>query len=191
MGAALASFAGLTATRTFATVRSGETPALLERAWAALDRHSAAVVNRDVMAIADFSIQSGLPRLQLLDIGNGRVMSTHLVAHGRGSDPANSGWVERFSNQPGSNASCPGAFLTSSTYIGKHGTQRRLIGLDPENNNALNRGIVIHAASYVDNDLAETIGRVGRSQGCFAVSNADLAGVLARLGPGRLLFAGR
>jgi L,D-transpeptidase catalytic domain len=34
-------------------------------------------------------------------------------------------------------------------------------------------------------------GRIGRSQGCFALSEADLAQIMARLGAGRLLFADR
>jgi hypothetical protein len=112
-----------------------------------------------------------------------------LVAHGRGSDPDNTGWVQRFSNRPGSNASSNGSFLTGDTYIGKHGRSRRLIGLDPENDEAEPRAIVIHAASYVSRAMAREQGRVGRSQGCFAVAADDLDQVLARLGAGRLLFA--
>ena len=48
---------------------------------------------------------------------------------------------------------------------------------------------VIHAASYVSEDMAATQGRIGRSQGCFAFSNSDINGVLERLGEGRLLYA--
>jgi len=120
---------------------------------------------------------------------DGQVISTHLVAHGRGSDPANSGWVERLSNNPGSNASCEGAFLTGVEYYGEHGRSRRLIGLDPDNSMAESRAIVIHAADYVSRDMAVNQGRVGRSQGCFAVSKAEIDDVLELLGPGRLLFA--
>ena len=112
-----------------------------------------------------------------------------LVALGRGSDPANTGWLERFSNRPGSNASSNGSFLTGDAYSGKHGHSRKLIGLDPENNEAESRAIVIHSASYVSREMAREQGRIGRSQGCFAVSQDDLAQVMARLGPGRLLFA--
>ena len=176
---------------TDALVRTGEPPALLARALAAMDSHSSLIVNRDLVALVDFGEKSHVPRLQLLDMGNGRVLSTHLVSHGRGSDPENSGWARRFSNQHGSNASSQGAFLTGPTYVGKHGRSRRLHGLDPENCNALDRGIVIHAASYVDRAMAESQGRIGRSQGCFAVSNADIYDVLTRLMPGTLLFAAK
>lgn len=174
-----------------APIVAGEPPALLARAQAAMDSHSSRIANRSLVALVDFNEQSSVPRLHLLDMGNGRVLSTHLVSHGRGSDPENSGWVKRFSNRPGSNASSQGAFLTGPSYVGKHGRSRRLLGLDPENCNALARGIVIHPASYVNKAMAESQGRIGRSQGCFAVSSADIYEVLTKLPPGTLLFAGR
>lgn len=166
-------------------------PALLPRALAALDRHSARVVSRDVIGLVDFSAPSRSPRFHLIDLAGGRVLSTHLVAHGKGSDPANSGWAERFSNRIGSEASCEGSFITGPTYAGKHGRSRKLVGVDPGNDRAIERGIVIHAASYVDSALASEQGRIGRSQGCFAVPVDEISHVLERLGPGRLLFAAR
>lgn len=162
---------------------------LLERARQALARHGAMIPNRDVIGLVDFSRASREPRFQLVEPDSGRVLETWLVAHGSGSDPANRGYVERFSNRPGSNASCPGSFVTAQIYTGKHGRSRRLLGLDPENNLALERDIVIHAADYVSPQMAADAGRVGRSQGCFAVSRGAIEQVLDRLGPGRLLFA--
>lgn len=164
-------------------------PLMVQRAVAALDTHAIHVRNRDLVGFVDFSQASREARFHLIDIEGGKVLSSHLVSHGSGSDPANSGWVQRFSNQMGSNASSPGAFLTGVTYSGKHGRSRRLIGLEDANSAAMERGIVIHAASYVSDEMAQTQGRVGRSQGCFAFSNSDISGVLERLGEGRLLFA--
>ncbi|HKT85582.1 MAG TPA: murein L,D-transpeptidase catalytic domain family protein [Novosphingobium sp.] len=181
--------AGLRAPRTFAAARSGEQPVLLNRAMAALDTHARHVAHRDVMGLVDFSEPSRSTRLRIVDIANGRVLTNHLVAHGRGSDPGNTGWVQLFSNLPGSNASSRGTFLTGSTYYGNHGRSGRLRGLDPENSNAESRAIVIHAADYVSPLMARDQGRVGRSQGCFAVTDHDIDEVLARLGEGRLLFA--
>ena len=169
---------------------TGARPLLLHRALAALDRHASVIPHRDVVGIVDFAAPSRSTRFHLVDVASGKV-SSYLVAHGRGSDPANSGWVEQLSNRPGSNASCAGSFLTGETYIGKHGRSRRLAGLEPENDKALSRAIVIHAASYVDDQLASTQGRIGRSHGCFAVSEGNISEVLERLGPGRLLFAAR
>lgn len=162
---------------------------LLPQARAAMDRHAANIAHRDIIGLVDFSAPSRAARFYLLDTAAGQVISTHLVAHGRGSDPANSGWVERLSNRPGSNASCQGAFLTGREYYGEHGRSRRLIGLDPENDMAESRAIVIHSADYVSSRMASSQGRVGRSQGCFAVARAEIDDVIELLGPGRLLYA--
>lgn len=188
LGAAAAGSAGLVAPRAFAAVRSGDQPALLPRALAALDSHGSNIRHRDVVGLVDFSAPSSAFRFHLVDIASGRT-STHLVAHGRGSDPANTGWAQKFSNRPGSNASSLGSFVTANAYYGKHGRSRRLQGLDPENNNAASRAIVIHSASYVTRQMARAHGRVGRSLGCFTVTREDLGEVMDRLGEGRLLFA--
>ena len=164
---------------------------LVTRALAALDRHSARIVNRKLIGVVDFSAPSNAARLHLVDVASGRVVAEHLVAHGHGSDPDNSGWVERFSNAPGSNASSAGSYLTADIYTGKHGRSRRLLGLDPENSLAQTRGIVIHAAAYVDTTMARTQHRIGRSQGCFALSADAIGEVLRQLGPGCLLYAGK
>lgn len=191
LGAMAGTAGALAAPRVFAASLCGEAPVLLPQAMAALDRHAARIAHRDLIGIANFSAHSRLERLQIVDVAAGRTVASMLVAHGNGSDPANSGWVQRFSNRPGSNASSPGAFLTGQTYVGKHGRSRKLIGLDPENNLAEPRAIVIHGADYVSRAMALSQGRVGRSQGCFAVSRADISELLDRLGQGRLLFAAK
>jgi hypothetical protein len=157
-----------------------------------LDRHASAIRHTDIVGIADFAAPSRKPRFYLVNLAEGRATS-HLVSHGRGSDPAHSGWVERFSNEFGSNASSPGAYLTGAYYSGKHGRSQRLIGLDPTNSNAEPRAIVIHGAWYVSDSMVRQHGKLGRSEGCFAFdeTNGSLDEVLARLGPGRLLYAGR
>jgi len=163
-------------------------PRLFPQAMAALEIHGARVLHRDLIGVVDFVEASRAPRFHLIDVAGGKV-TTHLVAHGSGSDPDRSGWVQRFSNEPNSNASSRGAFVTGPTYVGKHGTSRRLQGLVPDNSLAESRGIVIHAASYVSEALASSQGRIGRSQGCFAVCESVISEVLERLGPGRLIFA--
>ena len=165
-------------------------PELLRRAVAALDAQGSRVAHRDRLAIADFAAPSAQPRFHLIDLANGTSKS-FLVAHGSGSDPAHSGWLHRFSNEPGSNASSEGAFVTGDYYVGKHGRSQRLIGLDPTNNNALARALVVHAAWYANPDMLKTHGMLGRSQGCFAVGDGDLDQVFARLGCGRMIFAAK
>lgn len=191
MGALTVGVVSLAATpRTvFATVESGPRPELLPRALAALDAHRASVANGDIIGIVDFAAPSRVQRLQLVDVVGGRIIATHLVAHGRGSDPRNVGLVEHLSNRPGSNASCQGSFVTREIYHGEHGRSLRLDGLDDDNCLARERGIVVHHASYVTAQMAERQGRVGRSEGCFAVTSGAIEEVLAKMAPGRLLFA--
>ena len=163
-------------------------PALQRRALAALERHGERIANRDVVGIVDFSLASDAKRFHLLNVRDGTVTS-HLVAHGRGSDPEHTGWLKRFSNEPHSNATSAGAFRTDSVYIGAHGRSIRLEGLDATNDNAAARGIVVHGAWYVSAEMVREHGVLGRSEGCFALDLASLAEVLARLGPDRLIYA--
>jgi hypothetical protein len=173
-----------------AGVASGINPYLVGAASAALARHEAVIWSRDVLAIADFGLPSSAPRFHIVDLLGGTVTSL-LVAHGKGSDPDHSGMLQSFSNVDGSNATSEGAYLTGEIYVGVHGQSRRLIGLDPTNDNAERRAIVIHAAPYAEAAMIAQQGKLGRSDGCFAFGEADLATVLARLGQGRLIYAGR
>ncbi len=169
----------------FAAAVTGPSPELLGRALAALDCHTFA--QRDLIAVADFSQPSHEARFHLVDLAAGKV-SSHLVAHGRGSDPKHTGWLERFSNASGSYASSAGTYRTGEIYFGAHGRSLRLRGLDATNDNAETRGIVVHGAWYVNQEMA-ALGLLGRSEGCFAMSKGSLKEILARLTPGHLLYA--
>ena len=166
-------------------------PPLLQKALAAMDNHKNYIVNRDRLALVDFSLASRERRFYLVDLEGGQIEHMWLVAHGKGSDLANTGYLQRFSNDPGSNASSRGAYVTATPYYGKHGRSQRLIGLDSENNMALDRAIVIHGAGYVDPEMIGEHGRIGRSFGCFAVEDGEVSRVMSELGEGRLLYAGK
>lgn len=155
----------------------------------ALDRHADRITDHRRMGIADFRVHSGKYRFHIVDVERGKIMRSLLVSHGRGSDPQNSGYVQRFSNVEGSNASSRGSYMCGAAYVGQHGRSRRLHGLEPQNNNAYDRAIVIHGASYVDAAMASDYGRVGRSFGCFAFEKSEIASVLELLGEGQLLYA--
>lgn len=163
---------------------------VLQAARAGLARVGGRIAHHDVVAVADFALPSAQPRLFLADMATGKVTG-FLVAHGRGSDPSHSGWLSRFSNAPSSNCTSEGAYLTGERYEGAHGHSMRLVGLDASNSNALPRAIVVHQAAYVGPQIVKACGVLGRSEGCFAVSPADLPLVLQQLGPGRLLVAGK
>jgi hypothetical protein len=177
----------------FATVAPRQpyiNPRIRERALAALAAKRSVIRNADVIGIADFSRASRDPRFYILDLRNG-FTTEHLVAHGRGSDPGHSGWLEMFSNTVGSEATSNGAYLTGDNYQGKYGYSMRLMGLDYTNSNALERAIVIHSAWYAEPGVINTNGKLGRSEGCFALPGISHAEAMTRLGSGRLLYAER
>jgi hypothetical protein len=185
----LASASSLARAAVGRTAASGDvSAALLRRALEALDQHHDTIEHRDFMGIADFSLPSRVPRFHLVNLADGSVRS-HLVAHGRGSDPQRTGWLQHFSNAPGSNASSAGTYRTDAAYSGAHGHSIRLVGLDPTNCNALPRGIVVHSAWYISDEMIGHFGMLGRSEGCFALAASSLPEVMTRLGPGRLLYA--
>lgn len=166
----------------------GINPQLFARARAALAMHGASIRYRDTIGVVDFSLPSAEPRFHLVDLLAGKVDSFR-VAHGKGSDPAHSGFLDHFSNQPGSEATSNGTYTTADTYHGKYGLSMKVDGRDWTNNNANSRAIVIHNAWYAEDDVADQHGKLGRSQGCFAFSRVSQYQVMNRLAGGRMIYA--
>jgi len=120
-----------------------------------------------LLTIADLSMHSREPRLWIIDTERDTVLLNTYVSHGRGSGLAE---AKRFSNQPNSNQSSLGFYLTGETYHGKHGRSLRLDGLDKGfNSNARTRAIVMHGAWYVGPQILSHQNRMGVSLGCPAV----------------------
>jgi hypothetical protein len=159
---------------------------LFARAKAALDQHR--IWARDSIGIADFSKESREARFHVVNLQNGTVES-HLVAHGRGSDPAHSGFLQRFSNDFGSYATSEGTYVTDEYYHGKYGLSLRVRGLDWTNNNAEPRAIVIHNAWYAEPEMIAQHGMLGRSEGCFAMPRKSQYEVMRKLAGGRMIYA--
>ncbi len=164
-------------------------PEALRMALEALDNAEAAgtAVRTDVLALIDYSRPSTEPRLWVFDLENNLLLFEELVAHGKnsgGDTPV------RFSNRPGSLMSSLGVFVTANTYYGKHGYSLRLKGLEEGvNDNSMERAIVMHAASYVDPEVARRLGRLGRSWGCPAVRPEVSRQLIDAVKDGALLFA--
>lgn len=169
------------------TAPGGINPTLFQKAKAALDSRNW-IRHRDFIGIADFAKGSADPRFHVVHLPSGYV-ETYRVAHGSGSDPAHTGFLDRFSNTPGSEATSSGAYMTADTYHGKYGLSMKVRGLDWSNSNAESRAIVIHNAWYAEPEMVEIHGKLGRSQGCFAFSRKDQWNVMHRLGDGRMIFA--
>lgn len=163
---------------------------ILEIASREVARAGDVLWRRDIAAIADFGVHSALPRFHFANLENGTVQSFR-VAHGSGSDPEHDGYLKWFSNEPGSLATARGAYVTWDWYTGKWGTSVRLGSLDPENSNTFDRAIVMHSADYCTQAHVDRWGRLGRSNGCFALSPDDFPYALDRLVGGRMIFADR
>lgn len=139
------------------------------------------------LGVIDYALPSTRRRLWIFDLRTRRLLMRERVAHGR-----NSGGNEatRFSNRDGSLESSLGLYRTLGTYQGDNGYSLRLQGLDPGfNDNALERAIVIHGASYVSKAFAQREGRIGRSWGCPAVSTRVATRVINSLKDGQMVFA--
>jgi hypothetical protein len=169
------------------TAPGGINPVLFQKAKSALDSRPW-IRNRDFIGIVDFARSSAEGRFHLVHLPSGQAESFR-VAHGRGSDPAHSGYLEQFSNRPGSAASSNGAYTTGDYYHGKYGLSMKVHGHDWTNNMAESRAIVIHNAWYAEPDMVDAHGKLGRSEGCFAFSRADQWKVMQRLAGGRMIYA--
>lgn len=188
--AAVSAGAALVPARVFAQAMSASPRdrQILEIAQREVARAANVLWRRDIAGIADFSVHSALPRFHFANLENGTVQSFR-VAHGMGSDSEHDGWLKRFSNEEGSNATSRGAYISWEWYTGRYGTSVRLGGLDADNSNTLERLIVMHAASYCTQEHVDKWGRLGRSNGCFALSPDDFLVALSQLSGGRLLYA--
>ncbi|MFY0254049.1 murein L,D-transpeptidase catalytic domain family protein [Chitinophaga sp. 30R24] len=144
------------------------------------------IKNPDVLSIVDFSLPSTKKRLFVIDMKNKQLLFNTLVSHGRnsGKDIANA-----FSNAMNSFKSSLGFYITGSTYNGEHGYSLRLLGEEAGiNDNAMSRGIVMHSATYVNENLARLQGYLGRSLGCPAIPESIHRKVIERIQNGTCLF---
>ncbi|NTU69055.1 MAG: murein L,D-transpeptidase catalytic domain family protein [Chlorobiaceae bacterium] len=139
-----------------------------------------------IITLIDFDKPSVSERLYIIDVNNGTVLQSSLVAHGKGSGDV---MATRFSNRPGSNSSSLGFYLTDTTYSGKNGYSLVLKGLDHGiNDKAESRSIVIHGADYVSQAYISRFGRLGRSQGCPAISFDNCQQLIDTIKDGTCLF---
>jgi len=145
-----------------------------------------AISRQEVLSIVDFSLPSSKKRLFIIDLAAGKLLFNTYVSHGRNSGMAQ---ATRFSNDLNSFQSSLGFYITGKTYKGEHGFSLRLEGVEKGiNDNALNRGIVIHAADYVNEKLAAKRGYIGRSLGCPAVPVKLHRPIIQQIKDGSCLF---
>lgn len=165
-------------------------PALLERAVEAMEARGHEGHASGKLIVVDYSLHSSKERLFVIDLESGAVTAFR-AAHGLGSDADHDGYLDRFSNVSGSQASPEGLFRFAEEYSGKHGKSFRLDGLDEGNKTSRARAIVIHAASYAEPAFLKQHGKLGRSNGCIVFSKADLTRFTEEVPEGTLIFVGK
>lgn len=144
------------------------------------------VAREGILSIIDFSKPSNKPRLFILDLNNRQLLLNTFVAHGRNSGTT---YAYSFSNQPSSNKSSLGFYITRSTYYGENGYALKLEGEEPGvNDKAYKRKIVIHGADYVNENFIRSTGHLGRSLGCPAVPMNELEKIIDLIKGGTCLF---
>lgn len=144
------------------------------------------IVHTNILSIIDFTQSSTSKRLFVLDLDNGKVLFNTLVAHGKKTGEE---WARSFSNNPRSNKSSIGFYVTGQTYHGANGYSLKLLGMEKGfNNNAQQRAIVIHGANYVNEDYIQSQGYIGRSQGCPALMPEFNKPIINTIKEGSCLF---
>jgi hypothetical protein len=139
------------------------------------------------LTVIDYSLPSTEPRLWVFDVARGKMLFKELVAHGRNTGE---NFATRFSDTLNSRQSSLGLFVTRETYVGSNGYSLRMEGLEPGfNGNAMERAIVMHGAPYVNALLAKQQGRIGRSWGCPALSEAIARDVIDTVRGGGVIFS--
>jgi hypothetical protein len=165
-------------------------PELLAGGVAALHAAGPDAAATGRLVVIDYALPSSAERLYVVDLLAGGV-SAYRVAHGRGSDPGHDGFLDHFSDAPGSLASPGGVFRIAETYHGQHGLSRRLDGLEAGNAASRDRAIVIHAADYAEPEHLARHGTLGRSNGCIVFARADLDRFNDEVPEGTLIYAAR
>jgi hypothetical protein len=148
---------------------------------------SGAVERPRTLTVIDYSKPSSQKRLWVYDLTRRELLYEELVAHGQGSG---ANFATEFSNLPDSHQTSLGLFVTDETYVGRNGYSLRLDGLDKGvNDRARERAIVMHGAPYVSPAFVKANGRLGRSHGCPAVSDAVARDLIDKVKGGGLVFA--
>nr|WP_294786534.1 murein L,D-transpeptidase catalytic domain family protein [uncultured Flavobacterium sp.] len=125
------------------------------------------VIKKNILTLIDFSLSSNTKRLWVIDLTTNTILFNSLVAHGRNTGEE---FASAFSNLNSSFKSSLGFYATGEIYQGKHGASLRLDGLENGvNDNARQRGVVMHGADYVSESFIRDHKRLGRSQGCPAL----------------------
>ncbi len=130
-------------------------------------KHTKELTNTKYLTVIDFAQHCNKRRMWVIDLETKLVVLNEWVAHGAKSGDT---YAKYFSNKHSSNKSSLGFYTTGGLYSGSNNLSLKLHGLEKDfNTNAFARGIVIHGANYVSENIIKSTERIGRSFGCPAV----------------------
>jgi hypothetical protein len=140
----------------------------------------------DVITIIDYTRPSTDRRFYVIDLEAKRLLFNTYVSHGKytGDNDARD-----FSNQRGTKKSSLGFYVTRDAFYGKHNYSLDLDGIDTSfNDNARVRGLIVHGAWYVSEEMKKKYGRMGKSWGCPAVPLDEARAIIDAIKNGSCLF---
>ncbi len=129
--------------------------------------------NTEYIFLLDMSLPSGKNRFFVYNLKKDAVENASLVTHGFGSNKYDNDDPLEFSNMPDSKKTSLGKYKIGKSYYGRFGLAYKLFGLDPTNDKAYEREIVLHAHARVP-DKEPFPGYIIVSSGCPTVSPAFL-----------------
>jgi len=141
-------------------------------------------MNTDYYFLVDLSVHSGKPRFFIYDFAKKKIIDENLVTHGAcDATPNPSKWeTARFDDTPDSHCSAKGKYRIGKRDYSSWGIHVKywLHGLEPSNQTAEERVIVLHSWSAVkDGEIYPAYSPL--SWGCPAVSDAFMRKLDARL----------
>lgn len=167
-------------------IQQGITKAPLELIFKMFDYNQGRIANTEYTVLVDYSLPSTDKRLFLVNLYTADVQRFY-VAHG-----IRSGIVEArsFSNSLDSWKSSLGFYYLKGSYVSeKNGLSLFMDGIDRSNNNARLRSIFLHGAKYVSEEFIAQNGRLGWSEGCFAVGLEHVSYLVSLLQNGSILLS--
>lgn len=129
---------------------------------------------KDYVIIIDFTKNLLADRLYLLDMKNRKVVLNCRVTHAYESGYL---YAKNFSNEPGTEKSCYGAFVTEYSRPGKYGYSMEISGLEKGiNDKVRGRHIIFHPTTVL------------WSKGCFATSKENNKKIIDLTKNGSLVY---
>ena len=136
-------------------------------------------MSEETAFFVDYSIESGTPRFYVVNLRTGEVEKKIHVMHGAGGQ--STAEKPEFSNKLGSKCSSLGRFLVSRDSGLTIKKSRRLVGLDMDNQTAQWRGLMIHAAGWVDKYKGRRYIPLNEhaSSGCVTIAKREIDSILS------------